>query len=220
MGAVNTQAIINAIVAEGGFDTSAVDSSRTIILGWVQQRYDMALEESGWRRAPVALGPTVAGQAQYLVPAHVIDLKMLRVDGSKPWKRVTTEELWLLQANAAQLRGAPGAFAPNFEADADAVVELWPAPTVAGKTIDALCAIKDTVALTDSSGSTPAVPDGLHRELFVMGAIAIGRVLVDERADLAGPFESAWDSGLKKLMRRTKSRIGSGVWQANVAGRS
>lgn len=216
---MNVSAIIDAVVNEGGFDTSAVDTTRAVILGWVQTRYNSALSSSRWRKMSVAFGPTVAGQAQYAIPSHVIDLKRLRVDGSRPWLRVSGEELWDLQAGAAWLRGVTGAYAPNFEADADQVVELWPAPEVSGLSIDTLCEVTDTTLLVDDrvgAGSTPNLPDDLHRPILVKGAIAEGLTVVEKRADLAAPFEQEAAEATKELTRRARSRVGSGPWQARV----
>lgn len=216
---MNVSAIIDAVVGEGGFDTSAVDTTRAVILGWVQTRYNGALSASRWRKMAVPLGPTVAGQAQYALPAHVIDMRRLRVDGSRPWLRVTGEDLWDLQAGAAILRGNTGAFAPNFEADADQVVELWPAPDKSGLAIDALCEVTDTTQLADSgagAGSVPNLPDDLHRPILVKGAIAEGLTVIEKRPDLAAPFEGEAAAAIKELTRRARSRVGSGPWQARV----
>jgi hypothetical protein len=216
---MTTAQIIDAIVQQGGFDTSATDTSRAIILQWVQERYDHALSESGYRKMVVSLGPTVVNQSQYAIPAHVIEIVKLRVDLSKPWLRITTEELWGLQAaDGSYLEGdAPGAYAPNFEADADQVFELWPTPTVAGLAISGLCRTLDATALTDGSG-TPGLPPDLHQRILVDGSIAVGRVRVEDRADLAGPFVAAHDDGLKALVKRANSRVGAGVFTARVAG--
>ncbi len=216
---MNTAQIIDAIVLQGGFDTSATDTARSVILQWVQECYDFALSETGWRKATISLGPTVANQSQYAIPANVTDLASLRVDGSTPWLRVTTEDLWNLQGGIGAIEGdAPGAFAPNFEADADQVFELWPTPTTAGLSISGLCETIDSTALTDGSGSTPGLPAHLHQRVLVDGAISIGRVRINERPDLAASFVASRDSGLKALKKLSVSRVGSGVWTARVAG--
>lgn len=217
---MNTQAVISAIVSEGGFDIDEVDTSRTAILGWVQARYDLALSRTKYRKLAVELGPTVAGQATYALPAHVVDLMRLRVDGSKPWLRISGEDMWYLRSDAATyLRQAAGAFAPQFEADADQVVELYPAPDRAGLAIDALCAAVDTTQLTDASGSTASLPADLHRALLVKGGIAEGLTTVEKRPDIAASFEAEFGEAMKELGKRAKSRVGTGVWQARVNGR-
>jgi hypothetical protein len=215
---MNVNAIIDAIVAEGGFDTDSTDTSRTVILGWVQTRYDQALSSSRYRKQAVALGPTVAGQAQYAIPAYVLEIRKLRVAASKPWKRGTTEDLWNLQAGAATAYNVAGVYAPNFETDADQVVELWPVPGKSGDAIDALCEVTDPTQLTDTA-MAPAVPADLHRPLFVKGGIAEGLTTVEKRPDLAAPFEGEFAGAAKELKRRANSRVGKGPWQARVYGR-
>lgn len=217
---MNTQTIINAIVSEGGFDVDETDTARSVILGWVQTRYDLALSRTKYRKMSVELGPTVVAQATYALPAHVVDLMRLRVDGSKGWLRVTGDDMWNLKSDGSTiLVAAAGAFAPAFEADADQMVELYPVPSAAGLAIEALCATVDTTQLTDGTGSTPAVPADLHRALFVKGGIAEGLGTIEKRPDLAASFEAEFGEAVKELGRRAKSRVGTGVWQARVNGR-
>jgi hypothetical protein len=213
---MNVAGIIDAIVTEGGFDTSAVDTSRAVVLGWVQTRYDGALSASRYRKMAVEFGPTVVGQAQYAVPAHVLDLSRLRVGGSKPWLRVTLTELWEIQAGASWVYDAAGVFAPNFEVDGDQVVELYPAPGKAGDAISTVCEVTDTTALADSGASTPNIPADLHRPILVKGGIAEGLSTIEKRPDLAASFESEAAAAIKELKRRANSRIGSGPWRARV----
>jgi hypothetical protein len=216
---MNVQAIINAVVSQGGFDTDAVDTSRSVILEWVQTRYDQALSASEWRKVALELGPTVAGQAAYALPSRVIALKRLRVNGSRPWLQLSGEQLWEVQAGNGYLSGAPGAYALVFESDADQDVALWPVPEQAGLSIDTLAVVTDSTPLIDASsgaGSTPGLPDDLHRPLLVKGAIAEGLTTVEKRADLAAPFDAEFAEAAKALKRRAKSRLNSGPWQAAV----
>jgi hypothetical protein len=179
-------AIIDAIVTEGGFDPSSSAVPRATILGWLQAIYDDALAETHWRRVTKELGPTVAGQQEYAVTAEVLQVKSLRVNGSRTWLRITTEEMFELEGGNGAWKGAPGVFSPNFEADADTAVEL------------------------------AGIPPQFHRELFVDGGIGMGRRTIDERPDLAEPFELIRAGAKKKLEKLAKSRIGSGAWTAPV----
>jgi hypothetical protein len=209
-------AIIDAIVTEGGFDPSSSAVPRATILGWLQAIYDDALAETHWRRVTKELGPTVAGQQEYAVTAEVLQVKSLRVNGSRTWLRITTEEMFELEGGNGAWKGAPGVFSPNFEADADPVVRLLPAPSSTGWSIAALCAVRDTTALTDTAVELAGIPPQFHRELFVDGGIGMGRRTIDERPDLAEPFELIRAGAKKKLEKLAKSRIGSGAWTAPV----
>lgn len=215
---MTTAQIIDAIKAEGGFDTSSSSVSRATILGWVNDRYLRAVSDAKWRTVELEMGPTVADQAQYAIPTNVVDIRSLQVGTSRPWLRVTTEEMWSLAAGGSTVYDVEGAFAPNFEADGDQVVHLWPTPSEAGGSIKVLAALIPT-ALTDSSGSSPSLPEDLQRPILVKGGVAEGRSLVDERTDLAAPYEQSYADGVSKLKARKSSRVGSGAWQARVGGR-
>lgn len=218
---MNTAAIIDAVATEGGFDSSASSTSRTTILGWVQEVYDEALRDSGWRKVVYDdLGPTVANQGVYGPLAdHVVDVRSLQVDGSEPYVRCSIEELWFLKAgNGAAVVDAPGAFAPSFSEAAAQSVEIWPAPTEAGLVIQALVTQVDATALADSAGSTPALPADLHRKIFVHGAVALGLTLVEGRDDLAASHEQRKVDGIAALKKRASSRIGSGPTRIRMVG--
>lgn len=208
--------MVAAVRDQGGFDSSSSNVSAATILSWVNQRYRDLVAKSKWRKAMLALGPTVAGQAQYAIPENVVDVLSLRVDSSRPWGRTNVDGLWQLTASTSYLTGpAPGVFVPNFEADDDQVIELWPVPETAGLDIDALCALLPAaLELAD----TPRVPEDFH-ESIVDGAIGMGMERIDERHDEAKPFNEKFDAATKELARRQSSRVGSGPTQIRVAGR-
>jgi hypothetical protein len=156
------------VKSEGGFDSSASNTSDSAIDGWINERVQEALATSKWRKVELELGVTVAGQAQYAVPASVVDIRAIRVDSGRRWLSVSTEDLFDLKSGDASLRNAAGAFAANFEADADPVVELWPVPTESGLSIAALAAVTLT---TDLVAADPIpLPDDLVNRLAVEGA--------------------------------------------------
>lgn len=217
---MNVAQIIDAIVSEGGFDTDETDTSRTVILGWVQTRYDLALTQSKWRRMTLSLGSTVVGQAQYAIPAQVVEFESLRVGGSAPWLRVTLDELVGLATNdGSYLTAAAGAYGPNFEPDGDKVVELWPTPSVAGLAITCVAVCTDTTALADGAGSTPALPTDLHRRLLVKGGIAEGLSTIEKRADMAASFEGEFGQAVKELKSRAVAQVRPALFRARVGGR-
>lgn len=215
-----TNAIIDAVVTEGGFDTTSEAVSRATVLGWVQEWYDEALRDAGWRKVVYDdLGPTVVAQSVYGPLAdHVIDVRGIRVDGSLPYTRVSTEELWLLTSGAAHLEDGPGAFAPSFSEAGAQSVSIFPTPTQAGKVIEAIVTTIDPTQLTDAAAAPPALPPDLHRKILVHGAVALGMSLIAGREDLATPHETRATTGIAALKKRATSRIGSGPSRVRVVG--
>jgi hypothetical protein len=199
--------IVAAVVAEGGFDTTSSQTPAATVLSWVNAKYRQMVADSKWRKAVISLGPTVAGQSQYAVPDNVVDLRTIRVNGSRTWALASIEGLWGLQASDLALSSdAVGAFASSDTAAGGQVIELYPAPDTSGYAIDGMAALLPTdLALTD----TPIVPADLHQAL-VDGAIGMGMGRVFERHDAEAVYEQRFQDGVQKLMRRTKSRIGSG----------
>lgn len=211
-----TSAVIDAVILEGGFDSTQTSTSRATVLGWVNDRFQRAVVDAKWLKAQVELGPTVSGTSTYAIPPAVQDIAALKVNASRSWKRVTPEEMWSLQSVDARLRGAEGAFAPAYSAAGAPLVELYPTPSVSGQSISALVA-QTPAALTDGAGIA-SLPDHLFRAIMVDGPIAEGRKVVDERDDLAAGYEAKYTEAVGKLKLLTKSRVGSGAWQAKVAG--
>jgi hypothetical protein len=208
---------ISLVQTQGGFDTTSSSSSDTVIRGWINEAVQEAVARAKSRRKSLtSIGPTVAGQSQYAVPAEVVKIKVLRVDGSRPWLRIGTEDLWELEGDNARLGGAPGAYAPENETDADSVVELWPVPDTSGLTIEAHAfVLPDAITAATSTGATIPLPD--HIAPRVMGgAIAIGLERVHERADLAQPFRAQFELAVGELSRWANSRVGSGPTRLRV----
>jgi hypothetical protein len=213
-------AMVAKVKNEGGFDTAAANMDNATILGWLNEAYERLTGESKFVRKTRELGPTVADQATYALPDEVIDLRALKVGTSAPWLRVSTEELWELQAGYRALETVTGVgvFAPSFESDADAMVELWPVPTAetAGLSISALAAVAlgDLSLATDVAPLLPADVQGA----VVDGAIAIGMRRIHERWDIAQAYDAKLDAGIQALAKRTNSRVGSGPIQAKIKG--
>jgi hypothetical protein len=101
-----------------------------------------------------------------------------------------------------------------------AVVELFPTPSVSGYTIVALAS---TSAVPMSAGTdVPSVPEDFHQAL-VDGAIATGLRRIYERHDDADRYERSFSSpdgqgAVQLLKRRANSRVGSGPVRARIVG--
>lgn len=207
--------MVTAIRSQGGFDTTSSQTTDAVLLSWVNAKYAEMVADAKWSRAVLELGPTVAGTSQYLIPDRVTDIRTLRVGGSRPWSLANLEGLWDLQAAVSTLdSGVPGVFVANWQADGDAVVELSPTPTTDGLAIEAQCSVLPD-DLTTVPDTTPKVPADVHQAI-VDGAIGLGLGRVYERHDAAVPYEQNFQDAIQKLMRRSKSRVGSGPMQFPV----
>jgi hypothetical protein len=181
-------------------------------------------------QAGAAAGADGDRTKDYLVDTDIIDVRTIRVNGSRPWARASLEDIWWAEADpsaAVLAGGAPGAFGPSWETEAAQDVDdvpqfirLWPGPTVAGYAIEAMCVVMHKPIVDATSASyVLQVPDDLARKLAVDGAIALGLTYVHERADLAAPYVARYQDGKDQLKARGNSRIGSGPFYARVARR-
>lgn len=215
-----TSAIVAKVTNEGAFDTAAADTTPAIVLGWVNEMYRQMVGDSEWLRAERTLAsPTVVGQDIYDLPDDVIHVKRFAVNGNAAWKIVDAEELVDLKwAGSSSLYSAQGAVAVVYdEASAKQKLQVWPAPTVAGYAIQVLASVLPA-DLTTAPDTTPAVPVDMH-EALADGAIGLGRLRVDERQDLAQPYLEKFQAAVGKLVKRRRSRLQPGAWQAGVGGR-
>lgn len=214
-----TSAIVARVIAEGGFDTSASDTSAATLLSWINEAYRQMVGDAEWLRAERNLGNTVANQDIYTLADDIVQVSRISVGTNDRWKIVDAEELVDLKwSGGMALYGAPGVAAVVYdEASKLQKLQLWPAPTAAGQPIEVLASILPA-DLTTAPDLTPAIPVDLH-DALVDGAIGLGRLRVDERADLAQPFLEKFQAAVGKLVKRRRSRLQSGAWQASVNGR-
>jgi hypothetical protein len=211
--------LVAKVVTEGGFDTAASDTTSDTVLSWINEMYREMVVSAEWLRSERQLGVTVVGQDLYDLADDVIRISKVAVNGDSSWKIVAAEELLDLkwQGDVA-LWSAPGVVAQVYdEASSKQKVQLWPAPQVAGYAIQVLASILPA-ALTTTPDTTPLLPVDVH-EAVADGAIGLGRLRVDEREDLAAPYMQKFQAAVGKLVKRRRSRIQDGAWQAGVGGR-
>ena len=204
--------IVAAVKQQGGFDVSS-----GMVEGWVNEVHRQAVAESHWQMSLLSLGTTVVGQATYDVPATVADIVGIYIDsgdGPAHYGRVGTLDVWELRGGRRWLTGSGGVFAPAFSSAGQAQIELYPAPTTAGDTIQALTA---GIPADMATGGSPVIPADMHGDL-VDGAIALGLLRVDERPEQALVFEQRFRAMVGKLRRRKNSRVGSAPSRLQVAG--
>lgn len=212
--------LVAKVVTEGGFDTAASDTSSATVLSWINEVYREMVSAAEWLRSERSLGVTVAGQDLYDLPDDVIRVSKVAINGSSRWDIVATEELLDLKwQGGLYLTGSPGVVAQVYdEVTSKQKIQLWPVPQTAGYTIQVLGSILPAALTTAGPDATPLLPPDVH-EALADGAIGLGRLRVDEREDLAAPYMQKFQAAVGKLVKRRRSRIQEGAWQAGVGGR-
>jgi hypothetical protein len=212
--------LVAKVVTEGGFDTAASDTTSDTVLSWINEMYREMVSSAEWLRSERQLGVTVVGQDLYDLADDVIRISKVAVNGDSSWKIVTAEELLDLkwQGDVA-LWSAPGVVAQVYdEVTGRQKLQLWPAPQSAGYAIQALASILPAPLTTTPTDTPPLLPVDVH-EAIADGAIGLGRLRIDERDDLAEPYLQKFQAAVGKLVKRRRSRIQDGAWQAGVGGR-
>lgn len=206
--------IVTGVLTQGGFDVS------TAVAGsWVHEVYRRAVAQSQWQMESLSLGTTVTGVSTYAIPERVVDIVGINLnDGSgrgqpSDWLRVTPTDMWALRAGRKSVSGSGGAFAPSYGSAGERRIELYPVPET-GAAIEALAAV---LPATLSGAAVPVIPEDLHGAL-IDGAIALGLLRMDERADSAQTFEARFERMVQDLRRRKNSRVGSGAARLQVRG--
>jgi hypothetical protein len=212
--------LVAKVVTEGGFDTAASDTTSDTVLSWINEMYREMVVSAEWLRSERQLGVTVVGQDLYDLADDVIRISKVAVNGDSSWKIVAAEELLDLkwQGDVA-LWSAPGVVAQVYdEVTGKQKLQLWPAPQAAGYAIQALASILPAPLTTTPTDTPPLLPVDVH-EAIADGAIGLGRLRIDERDDLAEPYLQKFQAAVGKLVKRRRSRIQDGAWQAGVGGR-
>lgn len=201
--------IVTAVVTQGGFDSSAADTSTSIVQGWVNEVYKDVVADAQWMMALETLATTVAGQAAYSLPDNVADVRSLSLPDEQgnpgDWQPKSIEDLWGLVRGSSRLVGSGGVFAATAASDGTKQIQLYPVPTTTGVAITGLVALipPDLV-----NGRTPAIPEDLHGRL-IDATIALALLRVEKRPDLAQPFDARKQELRDALIRRKNSRMGS-----------
>jgi hypothetical protein len=201
--------IVSAVSVQGGFDSAAVDVSSTVVGSLVNEAYKEVVAETRWMMAVETLATTVAGTAAYDLPENVADVQAITIPNSTgdpgEWQPKTLTDLWGLKRGTLRLRGSGGVFAATAKADGTKQFELYPVPTQSGLVVTGLVALIPTDMV---NGVSPAIPVDMHGKL-VDAAIGLVMQRVENRPDLAAPFEQRKETLKALLMARKNSRMGS-----------
>lgn len=196
----------------GGFGVSVPQAER--ILQEAVRRY---ASRSHWIKAQINLGPTVVDQAEYDLPAHVVDLISLRLSTGWPYTRKSTKVFWELASGDAVWRSSKGGvFAPVFDTTGTKKVALHPTPGEAGLTIEGLAAIYPE---NDLAGNDELPFPGDHQRGVLNAAKAVAYEELDENPQQAQYFRDLFQGEAEELRRQGNSRVGSGPTKFAIAGR-
>lgn len=196
-----------------GFDFSDAQG-----LKLARESVDRLAAASEWVRAEIDLGPTVANQADYDVPANVVRAKNVYI-GTTPFTEVSYDELKGLEAGRLQpaeggMNG--GVFCERFSEDGTTKsITLFPAPEEGGQELVALASIEpgDNLELV----SNLPFPGDKFRTV-VNYAVGIAYATFDENMQAAATYLDKADGEAEGLRRRANSRMGRGPYKARVAG--
>lgn len=190
-----------------GFSFSLEQARRLL-----QEGVDRFASESEWIKAELALATSVAGQEEYELPAHVVRVLGLTVDGSV-YSAVDVQTIWQYKSSGLPQQ-LDGVFSERYNEDGKLkTVGLLPIPEVDGQSIAGLAAI--TPGDLEDEDELPFPTEYRRGPLNFAKGIAYGDV--DENAQAADYWlglAQAEADGLKTYGRR---RMGSGPYRIPVA---
>jgi hypothetical protein len=215
---------ITAVVDEGGFDTTSTATPDATVRGWINEMVQTALATSKFLKATVDLGPTVADQDTYELPANIVGMRVLRVGPSLPYMAIPSlEDLWAFQSGYASIW--PGGFYGTFSEDSVApltedttpTITLVPTPTEAGLAIEGIAAVLPPAIEAATLGTyVLPLPEDVVRAIAVDGAIGLGLLRSENRADLAAAHTQRADDAIGVLTKRAGARVGGGPRQMRI----
>lgn len=205
--------LVSDVLTEGSFDA---DSSQA--LKWLNRRHRKMVARSRCYRKTTEIGPTVASQRDYAIPADVVEILEVTVAGM-PAGRARHVDLALGALSYVILSGDGRVLAPEESATGAAEIGLYPSPDTAGQSIQMRAAFLPP-DLATGDDTTLKIPQDFT-ETLVSGAIAWGLRVApgDFRADLAQSFEQEFNDGCEELRRQVARRYrATGPSQIRVQG--
>lgn len=214
------QDLVTAVISEGGFDPGDVSGSppsSPTVLRWLTNRHYKMVSRSKCYRKTVDIGPTVAGQRDYALGEDVVEIYEVLVGGI-PYGRGRHVEL-AQGARGFLLLDDPDAGLMTAEESATGAREiaLFPTPGTSGVSITVRAAwLPGELSVSDDA--TLRIPPDF-RDALIAGGIATGLRRIEQRADLAAPFESEYSDACEELRRQVSRRYrGTGPAQIRVQG--
>lgn len=198
---MDAAAIITACIGQVG-----TDASRATVLSVLNEAYAQQVADSRWFRTEASIGSTVAGTAAYVVPDTIVEMFAVTVGGGT-FEPIGEDVMRRIINGSVSLRIASsgGVYAPGYSSTGSPQITLYPTPSTGGVPITVYAALVPA-ALTDSSGSVPVTPSDTHSSL-IDGTAAILLNRIDERPDLAGGYQTRFDTVTEKIRRRKNALL-------------
>ena len=206
------QQLVDDVLSEGGFDTDS-----TAVLRWLTRRHFKMVVRSRCYRKTVDIGPTVAAQQDYSISTDVVEIYQVTVGGI-PYGKGRHVEL-AQGARGFLLLDDPsgGLLAAEEATDGSPQIALYPIPGTSGVSVLMRAAWRPP-DLSTSDDTTLKIPADFY-DALVAGAIATGMRRIEQRADLAAPFESEYSDACEELRRQVNRQYrGTGPAQIRVQG--
>lgn len=187
------------------------DCTQPQAVAWGNERHRRMVGEANWRLAERDFGNTLVGITDYDLPEDVdnVSILMLGAD-TDPLAHVSVQDMATLRAGG-RLNGADAAYTIYADANGVKKFRIWPAPDTAGIDILGFTAI-DPAAMAYGTGASPIIPVQFHPYLKD-GMFADALEEVENRWDLAQPFELRYEQGIERLRRHKSARAGGGTQQ-------
>lgn len=191
--------LVQDVLVEGGFDVPT-----TRILRWLNTSHRTMVVRAQCFRRSLELGPTVALQQDYVMPAEVVELTEVVVAGfvygegrHQDIANGAASRLWLGRLGGISTRDDDSAGLPHLA--------LYPIPTTSGEPITCM-AVCLPPNLSESDDTTLKIPKHFQ-DALVNGAVAIGLARVENRPDLAVPKQQAFEAACTELEAQTRNRF-------------
>lgn len=150
--------LVKSVLEDGGFDTTEAK-----VLDWLDQRHKLMCARSDCYRRKVPLGPTVAGQQSYPIPAEVQEIREVLVVtptssgvgvpyGAGRHSDLAQGALGYIWLGGIYLRAGGGIYTRDENAEGQDLLALYPIPSEAGLTISVLAVCRPEVLQLSPSG--------------------------------------------------------------------
>lgn len=208
--------LVQQVLEDGQFDATSAQALR-----WLNVRHKQMCARARNYRKALNLGPTVAGQDVYSIPAAVVEILQVTV-GSYVYGAARHTDFAEGATGYLWLGGIGGIAGRDDTASGEPVLKLFPIPTSgavpeAGAALTVLAAVTPP-ELAEGDDTTLKIP-AEYTDALVAGAIATGLRRMEHRADLATTHEQIFTEGCTELLRATNRRFrGSGPALIRVQG--
>lgn len=144
--------LVANVLNEAGFDATEDQAVQAL-----SRRHELMCSRSKCYRERIEVGPTVAGQGGYAVPARVVEIREIQVSkipyGTGRHRDIAEGALNYLWLNGVYVAAGGGIAQHDYDEGGNALINLFPVPTEAGEsvTVYAVCR-PEPLTLTGTAG--------------------------------------------------------------------